>query len=526
MSLRSIPRFVRTVAHLKPGQVINRVQRRFTRLQQSDVSAVCRAEACGEWQPALARPQSILPGGRFTFLNETRAVTSANDWNDAATSKLWLYNLHYHDGLLAPDGDDVDKHAFLQRWISENPTFEGNAWEPYPTSLRIVNWVKWAMAGGAWSPAMDSHLAQQCAALYQQVEYHLLGNHLFANAKALIFGGLFLGGPQTEQWLDKGEKILRGELSEQFLGDGAHFELSTSYQATLTEDLLDLVNIMRAFGRAVPIPLLTHAERAIFWLEVMTRPDGLPPLFNDAAYGISPSLASLQDYARRLAVPLAAAPEAGLVDLPASGYFRYTGDTYGFWGDAGQIGPDYIPGHAHCDMLGFELYAHGAPLVVDTGTSTYDIGERRQLERSTQSHNTVQLGDCEQSEIWAGFRVGRRARITAREVGPDWLKASHNGFGSLHERRFTFSPGSITLEDSVRGSTPAAPAVARFHLHPDIQPELSGNMVEAGMASFRFTHARKVALSPYEYAPEFNRRLPALCIDVHFDTHLITEIQL
>lgn len=524
----SIPRLVRTVAHLKPGQVINRLRRRFVSLKRGDFSGIQRAALKGVWRPAPDRPVSILPDHQFVFLNETREVSAAGDWNDPGVPKLWLYNLHYHDGLMCPQTDPALKSAFLEKWVDENPAFAGNAWEPYPLSLRIVNWIKWDLSGGAFLPGMDAHLALQCAALDAQLEYHLLGNHLFANAKALVFAGFFFTGPEAERWLDTGLSILRCELPEQFLPDGGHFELSTTYQATLSEDLLDLVNMFQAFGRSAPEPLVRAAGRALNWLAVMTRPDGLPPLFNDAAYAISPGLASLQTYAARLGVPGHDAVGLGLVDLPHSGYFRFTAPNYSFWGDAGQVGPDYIPGHAHCDMLNFELFAHYQPVVVDTGTSTYAVGARRHAERSTCAHNTVQLGGHEQSEIWGGFRVGRRARITTRDVGGTTVRASHDGYrqqGIRHERQFEFGERLVKLVDTLHGRHSGG-AVARFHLHPSITPLIEGGTVMAGQVRFQFSGAEKVELSRYEYAPEFNRRTPASCIEVFFTNTLTTDIQI
>jgi hypothetical protein len=63
-------------------------------------------------------------------------------------------------------------------------------------------------------------------ALAGQLEYHLLGNHLFADAKALIFLGAFFAGAEAEAWLTHGLLILARELPEQVLADGGHFERS------------------------------------------------------------------------------------------------------------------------------------------------------------------------------------------------------------------------------------------------------------------------------------------------------------
>jgi len=92
----------------------------------------------------------------------------------------------------------------IKKWVQENPPGEGNGWEPYPTSLRIVNWIKWGLEGNCLSDEALHSLAVQTRYLLKKLEYHLLGNHLFANAKALIFAGLFFCGKEAENWMSKG----------------------------------------------------------------------------------------------------------------------------------------------------------------------------------------------------------------------------------------------------------------------------------------------------------------------------------
>lgn len=528
--LRQIPQIWHTVKYLKPAQVFNRVLRRVSTLRPLPVTdRVNVRRQTGVWAENVTRPESLLEKDTFCFINQTQILPNASDWNKSEIPKLWLYNLHYHDGLHSTGTRATVKRRLLERWIKENPFSFGNGWEPYPTSLRIVNWIKWLLEENKPVDGMRTSLAQQAHALSVSIEYHLLGNHLFANAKALFFAGCFFEGPEAEKWLALGQKILATEIPEQFLGDGGHFELSSTYHATLTEDLLDIINISQAYGIEIDHMVQNTAVQALSWLAVMTRPDGLPPLFNDAAYGVSPTLAQLTAYGKRIGIKPEQNISEPLIDLPESGYFRFEGADYSFWGDAGQIGPDYIPGHAHCDMLSFELFAHGIPIVVDTGTSTYEVGERRHVERSTAAHNTVQLGNREQSEIWSAFRVARRAKIIKREAGSTSMVANYQMYGkpnATHERHFEFSEKAIRLYDRLDGKLSNFRAAARFHCHPDVQPKLENNCVILGGLRFHFKNANRISLVAYNYAPKFNKLLPAKCIEVEFDQTLTTEIHL
>src|SRR5262249_2959052 len=157
------------------------------------------------------------------------------------------------DDLNALDATErVGPHrALLARWIDENPPARGNGWEPYPTSLRIVNWIKWVLSGNNPGTAIHQSLALQVRWLRRRLEWHLLGNHLIANAKALIFGGLYCDGAEADAWLDKGLAILAREAHEQVLPDGGHFELSPMYHAIVLEDFLDLINAAQTWPHKI-----------------------------------------------------------------------------------------------------------------------------------------------------------------------------------------------------------------------------------------------------------------------------------
>ena len=137
----------------------------------------------------------------------------------------------------------------------------------------------------------------------KNIEWHLLGNHLFSNGKALIFAGLYFDGPAPRDWLTTGLDILSREIREQILPDGGQFELSPMYHSLALEDILDLVNISRAFPDRIDEEfaslLVQTAERMLGWLSAMTHADGEIALLNDSAFGIAPAPAQLVRYASR-----------------------------------------------------------------------------------------------------------------------------------------------------------------------------------------------------------------------------------
>lgn len=369
--MRSLDRLLliaRTVRYLKPIQVWNRLFRRF--LPNGGNGADRTAD---------------LPS--FTFLNLT---AKPRGWNDPSLPKLWLYNLHYFENR--------EMMALAEQWIVENPRGVGNGWEPYPISLRVVNWLK--HLGPRVPPHIARSVREQVAYLLPRLEYHLLANHLLANAKALVFAGTRL---KVDRWRKKGMAIYRRELPEQILDDGVHFERSAMYHAIILEDLLDLVELTdEALFRS-------YAEKMLAGLELLTGPDGDIAKFNDAADGVAKRPAALLARASRLGLsgpqPLNTSTSQ---PLRTSGYRRFECGAYCVIAKTGEIGPTYQPGHAHADTWTFEMWRNGTKVVTDTGTDRYVIDAERRRQRGTAAHNTVMIDGRDSSEVWAGHRVGRR----------------------------------------------------------------------------------------------------------------------
>ena len=538
-SVASLLRYFHTLRYLKPGQILGRVIFRFSRnTPDLRVSPPVRP-ASGSWG-SCSRRLSMLDAKTFLFLSVARQVSTSADWNRADWPKLWVYNLHYFDDLNA-DGSSARAtwhRALIARWIIENPPGSGDGWDPYPTSLRIVNWIKWSIAGNPLGTQGVHSLAVQARWLSGRLEWHLLGNHLLANAKALLFAGSFFAGPEADTWRQKALSILRRELAEQILKDGGHFERSPMYHAIILADLLDLVQL------ALRYPEITEAESVVewrrlatqmlHWLATMTHPDGEIALFNDAAFGIAPTLAALVAYAATLEIesPVSVASPS-LTLLKESGYVRVRKGDANLIVDVGEIGPDYLPGHAHADTLSFEFSVCGRRVVVNSGTSEYGLGPERQRQRSTAAHSTAQIDAMDSSEVWSGFRVARRARpidfslnegTEAVEVG-----CAHDGYRRLkgrpvHRRIWRMTNRMLRVCDVVDGGF--RQAVARYHLHPDIAvsgDDRAGTLCMPGGFVIRWLIAGGQArIVPSTWHPEFGQSVTTTCIELLFQTHQAT----
>lgn len=527
--------YYHTVRYLKPGQIARRLVPDTFRGGPDLRAAPIRRRFDGTWvTPARRRPSMLAPG-QVRFLNVDGELTSPGDWNRDDREALWLYNLHYFDDLNAFGADERDDwhEALVDRWILENPPGEGVGWQPYPLSLRLVNWIKWMLGspGRAHDDRLHS-LAVQARWLRGRLEKHLLGNHLFSNAKALAFAGALFEGNEARGWLDTAFQILSNELREQILPDGGQFERSPMYHALALEDMLDLVNLSRvapaAFesaGTTSKTELERTACRMGLWLRVMCHPDGELSFFNDAAFGIAPALSELERYATELGIVFPS-PEAPLHVLRESGYARCEQGSAVALLDVAPVGPDYLPGHAHADTLSFELSVDGRRVVVNGGTSVYGTGPERQRQRGTAAHSTVVVDGENSSEVWAGFRVARRASpfgLESRAIDDGVeVGCSHDGYRRLrgrctHSRRWRMRETSMSVQDEVSGRY--GTAIARFHLHPAVKVSREANgelqLTAPGMRRVKVVVSRGDATVVDEtWHPEFGLSMNSRCIDV------------
>jgi uncharacterized heparinase superfamily protein len=471
----------------------------------------------------IHRPRSWGHDGSVTFIGIDGRCDSPESWQARRHGLLWNFNLHYFEDLLARDaGSRIGFHqALLHRWVRENPPATGTGWLPYPCSLRISNWIKWHLSGGDLDDELARSLATQAEWLGKRCEHHLRGNHLFVNAKALCMAGLAIDCARSNRWLERGLKILRTEVPAQVLTDGGHCERSPMYHSLVLEDVLDMLNLASAAGLPDRHPLVTLLRPCVApmlgWLGSMCHPDGNFAFFNDCALGIAPTLDQLEQYAERVTGKANGIRERGTRQLAASGFTRLVSEPWTVLVDTGSAGPKEQPAHAHAGTLSLEASLLGHRLFVNSGTSTYAPGDARLHERGTAAHTCVQIGQSDSSQVWASFRMGRRARVTATELalsadGSRSVDATHDGYAHrpgrpLVRRRVTVDDRTLRIQDWA-GPSPDG-AVSRFHLHPDVTATGSDVIrleLPGGMVAVLRHNARSVRIVGGEWRPRFGTR--------------------
>lgn len=446
---------------------------------------------------------------QFTFLNLEKKFNDKIDWNYSEYGKLWTYNLTYFDYL---SHTNQKESLYLLNSFVENISIVNDGLEPFPISLRGINWIKYLSYSNIRDKKIENSLYAQYSILLENLEYHLLGNHLLENGFSLLFGAYYF---KDEVLYQKSKEILIEQLTEQILEDGGHFELSPMYHQIMLFRLLDCINLLQHNPWKSNEFLLFCEKKANFmlsWLENISYKNGDIPLFNDSTFGIAPTSLQLFDYAERLHIKIENTA------LSQSAYRKVSKKNYECIVDVGPIGAEYIPGHAHADTFNFELQIDGKPFIIDTGLSTYETNERRTLERSTASHNTVEVNGQSQSEVWGGFRVANRANIIALTEDENTIESTHDGYRKeniYHTRKWTFEEHRVIIEDSLSQDTTA---VARLHFAP--------NILEEEILKYLTINEKNIKFEKYFYSPQFNMKKEALVLTIHFKKSLKIEMNI
>lgn len=485
--LATAGRYLRTLRTLRPAQVGARLRLRVQRaafrcapgiattlLPRTEVSGCWPADFTpfdGRTMPSGSGPTTAeIAQGRITLLGAMRDLRPAGsgpaktDWEQGDAPLLWRYHLHYWDWAWtltrSADGGQIFAELYSS-WRQATRVGQGVAWSPYVVSLRA-----WTLCG-LWHPLVRGTPAQDAVRtdlglhrsfLLRHLETDVGGNHLLKNYKALI--GLAVADddrPDQRRQVD----ALLAELERQVLGDGGHYERAPAYHCQVLADLDDLASLLRAAGVDVPAALSEAVGRMRGWLAAILGPGRTVPLLNDGYPVPKAAVDDLLGSSTAIAV-CGSAPSTGACRLLAdSGLAVLHAGPWHLIADVGAPCPDELPAHAHADTLSFLLWVDGRPVLVDSGTSTYEPGPTRDAERGTAAHSTVIVDGLDSTEVWGAFRAGRRARprlVSANDhPGVFEVTAGHDGYRHLpgrplHWRTWRVDASGVRLLDRVTGT--------------------------------------------------------------------------
>lgn len=526
--MKKIKGYYNTVKFLKPIQIRYRLYYAL----RSRWHKLIGHKTKFDHQPKHVQSVEIIPfnfvnavkGKDFHFLHQSKSFDKI-DWDYYEFGQLWVLNLNYFDYLNhnSDDTDVTNDLELIRDYMSDIEHRKIGSFA-YSTSLRVMNWIKFCSHNNITDKDVNSSLYSQCIYLSKNLEFHILGNHLLENAVALLFAAYYF---QEDRFYKKALNILEQQLKEQTLKDGAHFELSPMYHKIILYRVLECIQVIeknkyKGEVKNDLVPFLKEKAAMMYgWLDEITFHNGELPMVNDAAHGIAPPRTLIDDYCRHLDIT----PTP--TEIKASGYRKKIIRDFEWLVDVGNMGPDYQPGHAHCDTLNTLLHYKGVPYLVDVGVSTYNENERRILERGTSSHNTTQLGTINQSHIWKKFRLGNRAKCTILSESDMQLSAQHDGYqqhGCKAKRSWQWTEIGCTINDEMQGAN--QPCFARWHIHPDRKIEkIDNNKILVDGLLFTFDGHNDITVNEYDLCVGYNQFKKASKLEVIFEHRLATTIE-
>ena len=468
--------YARTVARMKPSMALARLHRtRVVPSKPNDAALhplnISVAELDLDESYGSRFDIDALAVNEFLLINERHKI-DLGSWTAPEASHLWNFNLHYFEYCVplaaryarTENADDLELFKRLvSAWIDKCEYPTGDAWHPYTTSLRLVNWMICLDLFGEAVINDVGFFEKFTASAYRQYrhllvnqEKHLLANHYLENLKTLLICALAFG---EDDVLAKVEHEYLRQLDEQVLPDGVHYERSMMYHKLILEGLLRVELAYRSVGKVTPKKIASKTKQMLDAMTSIERGMGKTSFFNDSADGVAKECVSLIDACD---IVFGFKPDDSKVAFPDSGFYKLYDNDIALVFFADEPGPRYMLGHAHCDLLSFELSMGGKPAIANSGTYAYQ-SELRPYFRSTAAHNTATINGEEQMECWAEHRVARGVSdVHVEQVGEHRIAASFRNYkGHLHRRTIELINGALRVEDSTDRN--AASVTQHFH---------------------------------------------------------------
>ena len=453
---------------------------------------------------------------------------------------IWELNRHQYFATLGQaywlTGDERYARRFaahLEAWMEENPPKLGINWaSSLEVAFRSMSWL-WAFYFFKSSASLTPDILKRARKFLYVSARHLESylstyfspnTHLTGEALGLFFLGTML--PEfrdAKRWQKLGREILIEQLPVHVKNDGVYFEQSSYYHRYTTDFYLHFLLLSRANNHDVPPAIEKYLVLLLDHLMYITRPDGTTPLFGDDDGGRLAMLdvRAANDFRGTLAAGafmfnrgdykfvagdaaeellwltgaegltrfdsiVATQPAETSKEFPEGGYFVMrdgwsTHANYMLF-DCGPHG-SLNCGHAHADVLSFDLAANGRTILIDPGTYTYTGSKSlRDWFRSSQAHNTVTIDDQSSSLPKDAFSWSSIANCSLRKWIAsdhfDFVSGGHDGYARLPDpatlaRSILFIKGSYWIVRDVVSSTNEHSVDVRFHFDSSTKGDLA-----------------------------------------------------
>ncbi|MGX9846007.1 heparinase II/III family protein [Limimaricola litoreus] len=410
----------------------------------------------------------------------------------------WLEDLAALGGPMARDL----AWSWLRDWIARYGQGRGPGWTPEVTAARLsclvaqAGWLSEGASPQADMPDLVRSMTLQSRWLARHWRRAAAGSEQILCLVALLRADAALHGALRQP---ARRALALGQVAARAIGpDGA---IASRNPEALSEVLGGLVEAAALLGSTATPAQREAMARAARLLRALRHADGGLARFHGGGRGVEG-----QPERALLGADVAPGPPpAGL----CMGFARLAAGRSTVILDAAPPpgGPCALA--AHASTLAFEMTSGRRPLIVGCGAGAHHGPDWHRAGRATLSHSTLCLEGLSSARLGRGPEGAEPLVEGPREVlahmtradGVQRIEASHDawraGFGLTHDRRLGLGRGGQALvgEDllttlgpaderafdaaSRAGPDPGVAFTIRFHLHPDVEPELNPKGAQA-----------------------------------------------
>jgi len=438
-------------------------------------------------------------------------------------------------------------------WIEKNPLNYGVNWAcTMEVAIRISNWLI-ALIYFTDSLHLNNVFLKNLLASVFEHGNHIknnpenlqtyTSNHYVANISGLFILSLMIPAHRKKRkWLKFSLSELEREIVNQTYTDGFQTEASTSYHRLVTEFFFFPYCIGKVSGVQFSQKYIAQLGKMLEVLNQITKYNRHIPQIGDndsgrfLVFNHNEPYGSLNvDYFKGYSQNF---PEVELkrpndnqlfYAFKDSGRYLWKDDNIYFLLNAGPKGQGGNGGHAHNDILSYELNIKGEDLIIDPGTYCYTTNPKdRNRFRSAQSHNTLCWDNIEPCSLKKGlFSLHEEGILTIDTKINSKTNFEVNGVykykGRFHNRIIQVD----TLKRKIRiiDKCSHLKAYLNLILAPNVQVKTEPNKVMLNRTLIEHQGIETVKILPSEYSPEYGIKVTAKKIQLHLKglnaTHII-----
>jgi len=453
--------------------------------------------------------------GHFVFHGSNAKVERGDPWRVTAPNARWATALHGFEWLKhfrAGDGPASRSAArrFVDGWLHKHGSSAGFAWRPAIAGERVTSWCMSAAllmenAEPKYRSAFLKSLGMQGRYLAKTASSEADPMDRMRAAMGVVYAGLCL--PDEGKLLAGGLKTFIRASASASLPDGGPASHNPSRLLERVTRLSQVrADLIASGNEDIADRLTSMIAGAVPALRMLRHSDGGLGLFHGG------DEESAETVNRVLVDSGEAAP--ALSEANETGFIRLAAGRMSVLFDAASTPTGRYARTAHAAPLAMEVSIGRRRIITNCGSAAHLDAEWESGCRVSAAHSTLTLADQSPAEFSGSSKTPLRsltnaAQVFEREREEDedgvWALAAHDGyaanFGLVHYRRLFLSPdgsdlrgedtlslvkgGAKTLERArAKRKTPDGPSFAvRFHLHPDVTPELSEKVVLLTLAS-------------------------------------------